>query len=81
MFDDILGYPQGDFNWDFEQYQKKAYCPTCGSENVVTIRDHLKSNKLTNEKKCNDCGVEWKEIYNEELDLELVQIKDLKLGK
>ena len=75
MFEDIIDKKviTGGFHWDIDKYIKNPYCPTCGSESVVTIRDHLTGDQLINDKKCKDCGVEWKEIYNKSVDLESLQ--------
>ena len=74
MFEDLIKDPsQKGIHWDWDKYKKKPYCPTCGSEDTVVIRDVLADKKLTNDRKCKQCGTEWKEVYNEDLDLELVQ--------
>jgi transcription elongation factor Elf1 len=78
MFDDIIT-PQDKptFNWDFDKYDETPYCPSCGSTDTKTGNTDLKRKKLVNEKKCNFCGKEWKEVYNEELELELLTCKEI----
>jgi transcription elongation factor Elf1 len=74
MFEDLIKPKKtGHIHWDWDKYKKVPYCPTCGSKDTVIIRDLLKDKKLTNTRKCKNCSTEWKEVYNENLDLELVQ--------
>jgi transcription elongation factor Elf1 len=74
MFEDIIKPKStGGFHWDWDEYEKKPYCPTCNSKNLRNTKDLLKDKKLTNWKICEDCGQEWKEVFNEDLELELTE--------
>jgi formate dehydrogenase maturation protein FdhE len=71
MYDDLIKGKSKSIIWDFEQYEKKAYCPSCGSTDVTAIRDHLSSQTLTKDIKCNFCSQQWKEVWNKNIELEL----------
>ena len=76
MYEDIIKSKKetdGGFSWDWDQYKKEPYCPSCNSKNLRNTKDLLKDKKLTNWKICKNCGQEWKEVFNEDLELELTE--------
>jgi hypothetical protein len=84
MFEDIIdsstpSNPQKakQIHWDFKQYEKQAYCYSCGSSNVRVMHDKLYGDRLENDMMCLYCGAEWREIWDAGINLDL---KELKIG-
>jgi hypothetical protein len=73
MYDDILK-KNGSLDWDFEQYEKKPYCPVCGSEYLTIIREQLLSDRLEKDIRCTMCGTEWRETWNKDIELSLREV-------
>lgn len=73
MYDDIIKKQKG-FIWDFDQYEKKPYCPVCGSADVKSINDRLTSKHVEKDMKCSFCGVEWQEIRDKDIHLKLKEV-------
>jgi formate dehydrogenase maturation protein FdhE len=74
VFDDIIDIKKsgGGTHWDFSKYEEDgAYCPVCGSKNVKIIREQLLSDHMEKDIRCNKCNMEWREIWNKDIELEL----------
>ena len=84
MYDDLLGPKKkapkkkpDRIKWDLSEYEEKAYCYNCGSEDFTVVDDRLKSDRMEKDILCNDCGCEWKEVWNKDIELELEELEEL----
>jgi formate dehydrogenase maturation protein FdhE len=77
-FEDIINkkVQPKKINWDMTKYEKDgAYCPNCGSQGISVIRDQLLSDHVEKDVRCNSCGMEWREVWNKDIELELEELQ------
>lgn len=76
MFEDIIGSNKPKrIIWSIEKYEKDgAYCPGCGSKNFIIVKDTLLVDYIK-DIKCEDCGAEWQEIWDKDIELDLKELR------
>jgi formate dehydrogenase maturation protein FdhE len=72
MFDDILG-KRIEKDFDLEKYKAMPYCYSCGSKDIIKVKDQLTSENVVNHMRCSFCGKTWKEYVNANADLERLE--------
>jgi DNA-directed RNA polymerase subunit M/transcription elongation factor TFIIS len=80
---DIITLEQWQANQKKEKYLKEGgtHCPYCGSENIsagYSPHDHFDEEGMWQFVTCQDCGKEWKDIY-QLVDIEEVKWQEVKI--
>lgn len=77
LFEDILSQPKPKrIVWDIKKYETDgAYCPGCGSKKFTIVKDQLLSDHMQKDIRCQDCGTEWQEIWDKDIELDLKELR------